>query len=294
VRKAFLWVLPSVLLLGCGTTIQPGQMGLKFVRLDEPALQTEPLPEGFYWQWPWNDIVRYDVTWVAREEQVDVLTAEALHVQVTAAVVFLPKSKELHRLVTEVGPTYYEDVIQPNFVTFVRSEFAKHNHNALAADSPAIEQTILTQLQERTADMPWELGRVAIRHIEFDARVTTAIAQKLSTQQQAAQKEFEVQIATRDAEIARTAAQGRADSIRIQAEGEAQAIVLRGNAQAQAQEAIAKTLTPEYVQFKAFDNPATRYYFVPLGRDGLPLILGTDAGAPPASAPRTEPTPRSE
>lgn len=232
--------------------------------------------------------MRYDVTWMAREEQVDVLTAEALHVQVTAAIIFQPKAEELHRLVTVIGPTYYEDVIQPNFVTLVRSEFAKHNHNALAADSPAIEETILTQLRERTEGMPWELGHVAIRHIEFDARVTTAIAQKLSTQQQAAQKEFELEIAARDAEIARTTAQGRSDATRIQAEGEAQAMVLRGNAQAQAQEAIGKTLTREYLQFRAFDNPATRYYFVPLGRDGLPLILGvdSDAPAPPASAPR--------
>ena len=38
---------------------------------------------------------------------------------------------------------------------------------------------------------------------------------------------------------------------------------------------ISKTLTKQYIELKAFDNPATRYYFVPTGKDGLPLIINT-------------------
>lgn len=273
------------LLAGCGTTIQPGQMGLKYVVLDEPALAEKPLPEGFYFQWPWNDIVRYDVTWTSQSEDVAVLTSEALHVQVTATVVYRPKVEELRRLHTEIGYAYYEEVIRPVFVTLVRSEFARHQHNSLAEESPAIEGVLLTQLRQRQAAMPWEIDEVAIKHIAFDTRVTNAISTKLAVQQQSQQKQYEVAIAERDAEIARTAARGRADAIRFQAEGEAQAVVLRGNAQAEAQAAVAKTLTREYLQFKAFDNPATRYYFVPTGQDGLPFLFGLDS-APPAGIKR--------
>jgi regulator of protease activity HflC (stomatin/prohibitin superfamily) len=103
--------------------------------------------------------------------------------------------------------------------------------------------------------------------------VTTAISRKVATKQQAEQKKVEVEIANRDAEIARTTAQGRSDAVRIQAEGEAAAVVAKGKAQAEAQEAVAKTLTRQYLQFKAFDNPNTSYVFVPTGKDGMPVIF---------------------
>ena len=52
-------------LTGCaalGTTVDPGELGLKYIILDEPGLQSEVRPEGFYFQWAWNDMIAYDVT----------------------------------------------------------------------------------------------------------------------------------------------------------------------------------------------------------------------------------------
>ena len=82
-------------------------------------------------------------------------------------------------------------------------------------------------------------------------------------------------VAEKEAEIARTRARGESDATRIRAEGKAQAIVLEGRAQAEAQEMITKTLTDAYLKYKAFDGDSTRYYFVPIGKDGLPIILDT-------------------
>ena len=56
-------VAASLLFAACGTTIQPGQRGVKYIALNDQALEEEVRPEGFYWQWPWNKIVAYDVTW---------------------------------------------------------------------------------------------------------------------------------------------------------------------------------------------------------------------------------------
>lgn len=50
-------------------------------------------------------------------------------------------------------------------------------------------------------------------------------------------------------------------------------MIARGDAQAKAQKAITKTLTTKYLSYKAFDNPATRYYFVPVGKNGLPILI---------------------
>ncbi len=53
-------------------------------------------------------------------------------------------------------------------------------------------------------------------------------------------------------------------------------VTAEGEAQAEAQQAINKTLTKSYLQYKPFDSDATRYYFVPTGKDAMPVILNTD------------------
>lgn len=266
---------------GCGTMVKPGEMGIKSTPLNEEGLESEPRSEGFYFQWLWNDMVKYDVTWKTSEEKLEVLTADDLHVPVSATVTFRPVAEKLRELHTRIGPDYYSKVIRPNFMTLLRTEFANNKHNDLARKSPAIEEKVFALLKGALEGKPFEISRVAITHIEFDRGVTQAISQKLVKQQLSEQKKFELEIAERDAEIARTRAKGESDVIRIHSEGEAQAILTRAKAQAQAQDAVSKTLTPAYLQYKAFDNPSTRYYFVPLGKDGLPLLLNAGDSSRP-------------
>ncbi len=265
------------LIIGCGTSVQPGQMGLKKIVMRKPALEEKARPEGFYFQWPWNSTVMYDVTWQTKDETVEILSADDLHVPTSVSVTYRPKVEELHRLATQIGQDYFNEIIRPVFLTLVRSAFSQFNHNDLARESPAIENKIREGLISRLAEMPVEIDQVAITHIEFDRDVTRAISEKLMMEQRAEQKVYEIKIAEQDAEIDRIRAQGMGDAIRIQAEGEAQAIVIKGQAQATAQGAITATLTKGYLQYKAFDGSSTRYYFVPIGKDGLPIIV--DAGS---------------
>lgn len=279
IRLAVPILLASGVLSGCaalGTTIDPGSRGLKYVILDEPALREEPRPEGFYFQWPWNDMIEYDVTWQSRDERVDVLTSDDLHVPITATVTFRARPSEIHAVHTIIGSGYYEDVIQPLFVTLVRSQLSNYKHNDLAAKSPNAEDEILAMIREELAEQPLDISKVSIKHIAFDASVTKSISGKLVKEQEAEQKRFELEIAEQDAEIARTVAAGRGDAIRIQAEGEAQATIIKGEAQAKAQDAIAKTLTGRYIQYKAFDSEATTYYFVPTDKGGMPIIVNAE------------------
>ena len=265
---------------GCGATVRPGQRGIYYKSLGS-GLQKEVKREGFYFLFPWNDMVKYDVTWQSRTEKLDILTSDALHIQTSVTVTFRPQAEQIYTLHSQIGPSYYEIVVRPSFLAIARSEFARHEHDALAREEPAIEHRILADLKTAIVGKPIEIDRIAIEHIEYDRNVSAAISTKLATAQRVQQKEAEVQIAQRDAEIERTLAKGRADSVRIQAEGESAAIVLKGEAQKKAQAEITKTLNPAYLRYKAFDGSATRYYFVPVGKDGMPVIVdaGRDAHA---------------
>lgn len=273
---------------GCiGASVAPGERGLKYSSL-AGGLQNDVRNEGFYFKWPWNDIITYDIRLQSRTEKVEVLTRDNLHITTNVTVTFKPDEAELYRLALEIGPAYYGKIIEPAFVTITRNEFAGHEHNSLPQESPAIEAAILAKLRNVVKGKPIVLDRVAIVHIEYDPAVTAAISQKLATQQKLAQKDYEVSIADKDADIVRTKAKGDADALEIEAgaqakaiglraHGEAEAIELRGKAQATAQAAIAKTLTTRYLQFKAFDSSATRFFFVPTGKNNLPLFLDGDA-----------------
>jgi len=218
-------------------------------------------------------MIAYDVTLQSRDEDIEILTADDLHVPTTVTVTFRPKAEELYLLHTEIGPTYYEDVIKPSVMTLVRSEFSHYEHNQLAKMSPKIETEVLQKLVELLKGKPIQIDHIAIKHIRFEQRVTKSVSEKLAMEQLVDQKRFELDIARQEADIARTQAEGESDAIRIRADGEGKAIIIKGRAQAEAQEAIAKTLTPLYIQFKAFDGKSDSYYFIPTGKDGLPLIV---------------------
>lgn len=270
-RTLAIGIFVSLLVVGCGSTIRPGQRAVKYSAFG--GLQHDVRGEGFYFRWPWNGFVRYDVTWQSRTEEIEILSADALHVQTRVTVTFRPRADQIYELATQIGRDYYAEIIRPSFVTITRGEFATHAHNALAIDGGRVEAKVLTRLRQAVKGKPIEIDRISIDHIDFDRTVTNAIAAKVGAEQQIGQKDNELEIAKRDADIARTLAAGRADSVRIEAQGEAEAMIARGDAQAKAQDAITKTLTTKYLSYKAFDNPSTRYYFVPIGRDGLPLLI---------------------
>lgn len=265
----------AVAVAGCGATVRPGQRGIKYRALSTPGLQKKVNPEGFYWLWPWNRMITYDVTWQSQSERLDILTADDLHVATELTVTLRPDKARIYELHTEIGPDYYGEIVRPAFLSIARAEFALHRHNDLAREEPEIERAILARLTAAIGGRPIEVSQVAVKHVEYDRNVAAAISAKLATGQRVEQKEAEVRIAERDAEIQRTTAKGRSDAIRLEAEGQAAAIVLKGEAQAKAQTAVGRTLTADYLRYKAFDGDATRYYFVPVGKDGMPLIVDT-------------------
>lgn len=272
-KPRHLSIVAISLVLGCGVTIRPGGAGLKYKALRNPALGHHIYDPGYYALWAWNRMIIYDITTQSQTMEVHVLTKDNLHVPATVTVTYHPDRSKLYELHTQIGPNYYEELIGPAFVTLVRGEFSQHLHNNLASESSEIEAQVKLRLQEMMEHRFLVIDQVAINHIDYDGTVTAAISSKIATKQQAEQKLVEVEIAARNAEIARTTAQGISDATRIQAEGDAAGIVLRGKAQAESQEAINKTLTPRYLQFKAFDQRSPTYFFVPMGKDGLPIIV---------------------
>jgi regulator of protease activity HflC (stomatin/prohibitin superfamily) len=180
---------------------------------------------------------------------------------VTISVQLRPDPEELYQLAIEIGPEYYERLVRPEFFTLTRNVTANFSHLDLPEKSPVIEEKILTSLRERLTGKHLEFYNVTLDHIMYSPLVTAASDKKLATKQLLEQKEFETGIAEKDAEIQRIRARGQRDAQKIIGEG----------------------LTKMYLQFKSLEvqqslssSDNSKFYFIPIGEDGLPIIIDTN------------------
>ena len=276
-RRAITWSVLFGLLLSlaaCGTTVHPGQRGLRWHPLTE-GLAKEPLKSGFFWRAPWNDIFVYDVKSQSYTENIDALSADDLQVLIKAAIIVRPIPDEVYFLANELGSDFYPRVVKPEFMAAVRSVVSGYSMVTVPEKSTEIASKVQAVVVEKLSGRHLEIQSVALADVDFPQMVLSAIEQKQAKEQQKEQKEFELTIAAKDADIARTRAKGEGDAIRIRAEGEAEGLKIRAVGQAKAQETIGKTLTPDYLRFKLYDSPNAKLVLLP---DNLKLPMVINPG----------------
>ena len=276
VSKAVLLVTVLLVLQACGTTVQPGQRGLRWYPLTE-GLTTETLKSGFYWRAPWNQVYLYDVQWLSYTESVDALSSDDLLVVLKAAIVMSPNPEEVYFLAQEIGSDFYPRVVRPELLAAVRSVVSNYPMVNVPEKSSEIASKVQAVVVEKLKGRHLEIASVAMADIELAKVVLDAVERKQAKEQEKEQKEFELIIAEKDAEIARRHAKGEGDAIRIRSEGEAEGLKIRAAGQAKAQETITKTLTPEYLRFKLYDNSSAKFVLLP-DKLNVPVIInpGTD------------------
>ena len=277
-------VLALALASGCATSIPPGQAGL-YVYAGK-GLDNHLLTEGLYWHMPWNNIILFPTQWHEYEEKMHVLTADDVHLDVQAGVAIKPKLSELYALQEDLGPGYYDTIVQSAFFTATRTVLAHYNMVDIPENSEKIENEIREHVEQRIAGHHLDLGRIALQHIDYPPTVQAAIEQRLVVQQQQTQKEAEIKIAAQEAQIARIKAESHSETAKIAATSDAETVKIRADGEAKAQEMLGKTLTPLLVEMRALTNPASKLVFVPEGKS-LSVVLGSsDALAGTASGTR--------
>ncbi|HEY7531768.1 MAG TPA: SPFH domain-containing protein, partial [Nitrospiraceae bacterium] len=152
------------------------------------------------------------------------------------------------------------------------SVISGYNMVTVPEKSSEIASKVQAVVVEKLKGRHLAIQSVALADVDFPQIVLSAIEQKQAKEQEKEQKEFELTIASKDAEIARTRAKGEGDSIRIRLEGEAEGLRIRAIGQAKAQETIAKTLTPDYLQFKLYDSQNSKFVLLP-EKMNVPVLI---------------------
>ncbi|WP_445954791.1 prohibitin family protein [Yeosuana sp.] len=244
-------------IIGC-SVIQPGQQAMRWNPYGKGLVTEKVYKDGIVWTWPWNGVVTYNTKWQTYSENVDILTKDELHIRLTVSVTMRPIEPELPKLELEVGQNYYNEVVRPEFISITRNVFSNYDYTLVSPKSPEIEMAIFNELIVKTKGKHLEFDNITVDHIDYPQVVTAAVNRKLAVQQNIEQKDYEIEIAERDAEIQRIRAKGQQDSQKI----------------------IDSGLSRTYLQYKALEvqeklstSNNAKFYFVPLGKDGLPIIV---------------------
>jgi regulator of protease activity HflC (stomatin/prohibitin superfamily) len=279
------------LVAGCAT-VNPGERGILFrpYAHDTPL---EVLAPGTYVKKPWNQVVRYDLRWRTAQEKTDVQTNDKLHMVVPAAVVYRPKADQLVNIHLALGPNFYESTVRPAFLTAIRSEFARRTHDEVVPKSAELQSSILKDLRERLAAYGVEVETVMFQDLDYPPELAKAILDQMTTQQQIKNKESQLILVRKEQEIVSARTRGEAESRLATKEAEAaiatkdaEISLIRAKAESEAIRSRASQISPTYLKLRAIEaqeaiskSPNAKLYFIPIGKDGVPIALHSE-GSP--------------
>jgi regulator of protease activity HflC (stomatin/prohibitin superfamily) len=184
---------------GCATaTIEPGHRGLYFAPNDG-GLGRTVLPPGRYklgWCFLYctpNRVDDFDVTFSTHTEEVHTKSSEGLDLSLKLSVIYRPVVSELYQLDTEIGATYYDEVIAPEFRSACRGVFARHSYTELQKKNEGIENEVEAEVRRRTAGRHVEIASVTLENVNYAPEIAEKIREKLAGEQEAARQQAAIE-----------------------------------------------------------------------------------------------------
>ena len=209
-------ILIAGLFSGCGVVvIEDGQTGVK---ADFGKIQDQPLATGWHWYLPvFTWVETWNVKTLEIKETASVPSSEGLIAQLDVSVLYnTPKDQVVHVRKT-IGSNYERTVLEPYVREAIRNVVSGYQVKALYSQESRYEigQKILEFLRSKLDERGVKIQDVLLRDVRLPLVFSQSIEAKLKTEQEAMQKEFELQKAKKDAEIAVARAEGVAKSNQI-------------------------------------------------------------------------------
>ena len=257
----FVVVLIVILLAGglMTTTLGPGQAGVKYSIFGGTKLDKR-FGEGLQIHPPWESIIKYDVRFSEKLEEITALSSDGLTIGMDASIRWRPVSDLLPKLHQEYGETYYVKLVQPELRSAAREVVGQYTPEELySSRRTEMQQQIISQVRKGVDEQLIEVEAILIRNVQLPEQIQRAIENKLTEEQEVERYFFTLQKDSLEAQRKQIEAEGQATYQRI----------------------ITESLSPEFLQFKGIEatqnlaeSPNTKTVIVGGGESGLPVILG--------------------
>ncbi len=221
--------------------------------------------EGLGWVAPWQS-VRYALIQVEGHKfpKLVSFSNETQEVYVDATMNIRVSPEKIQELYRNVGPDYFNILVRPRVLQAFKDEMVKYSSVEVAPNREAIRKAVRARLALELETRSIVVDDLLLDNISFSKTFQDAIEEKQANTQLALSEREK--IAVRRAE---------ADQAIEKARGEGQAILDVADKQAEANQKLAKSITPEFVQylFAAKLAPNVSVMILPSGQ---PFIMGPE------------------
>ncbi len=242
-------------------SIYPGQLGVLWRRLGGGTQIDTVYREGLHLIFPFNKMYIYNVRKQQFTDTIDVLTVDGLTVRVVYSVRYYLDKDTLPLLHQRVGPDFVNVVVRPEIRSVMRMVFGQYKPEEIYATQKAIQERISVLSKTHLEARFVALDDVPIESITLPVRISEAIESKLAQQQVDQEYVYRLSIAGKEANRQRI----ESDGIRAY------------------NDTVNSSLTPSVLSWQGIlatrelaKSPNAKVVVIGAGKDGLPLILGSE------------------
>ncbi len=237
--------------------------------------------EGLQFIAPWQSIRTESIrVQRARFDNVSGFSAETQEVNVSATVNYRVDPAAVQQLYREVGPSWFDILVEPRINQYFKAETVKYNTVDIAPNRETIRENVRAALAADLQAFSVTVQDLLIDNVDFTEAFKQSITEKQIAAQNALREQERIIQAQNEARQAEERAKGEAAAEIERARGNAESIRLRAEAQAEANRLIDASLTPQVIQFLAVDklSPNLDIALIPSGQgiiiDPATLLAG--------------------
>ncbi len=211
---AHLAMLVALAATGGCATIGPGQVGVLWKA--DGGTQNRLYGEGLHPVSTFNEMYVYDLRSMSKDEVLSVIAVNGLTIRLDASVRYHLKRDEVVALHEEVGPKYYEKILEPVLRSEARRVFGQYTPEEIySTKRDVIEREIRKGVLSKIEGRHIDLEAILIRDVELPAAIRSAIDQKLAAEQEVLKMKYVLQVSAATAEQKQIEAKAVADYNRI-------------------------------------------------------------------------------
>ena len=248
-----------IALLQCFTIIPAGHTGvIDFLGY----VSDNTLKPGVNLVNPMANVEKMSIKTQELKEMMNVPSEEGLGVELEISLLFKLNPDKANEIYKTVGPNYVDIILVPQFRSVVRGVTARYEAKALyTASREKLAGEIVDELEKLVGPRGLTIEQAPLRQIILPTRLTQSIEEKLQAEQESQRMAFVLQRETQEADRKRIEAKGIADF----------------------QEIVSKGISEQLLKWKGIEateklanSTNTKVVIIGSGKDGLPLILGSD------------------
>jgi len=248
---AVLVIVGLVIVFSSYAVIGPGHRGVVVMM---GRVESTVLGEGFHLVIPpvLRQVVSVDVRTKKLEQVTEAASSDMQALIVTAVLNYHLEPTEAGKLYQEVGLAYEDIIIAPAMQEAIKGATARYRVERILTERAGLREAIKEDMGGRLNKYHIVVDQLSLANIDFSEEFDKAIERKQVAEQSALQKQYELQSAQKEIEIAVARADGEKQAAVIAAEGRAEARKIEAEAEAEALRLVAEQLrgNPDLIRYE--------------------------------------------